>query len=253
LPDVLTISFSTTDLVGHAFGPDSPELMDIFLNLNKSVSRLMKELDSKFKRDEVLYIVSADHGVQSAPEVLARAGRTGGRFNPSESVKSLEAQLVKIWGQGPWINAIVTGEIHFNEAVFNRNKKKFSEAVELLNKAPKIMGIHKFILLDPKLTEGQKTLSLYHKGLYPERSGQVLIQFNEGWTLDPWNVASHGTAHPDDVRIPLIFSGWRVRSGVRLKTAASADDAVPTVLSGLGLKLPKNVTGQSHAQDVFIP
>ena len=247
-PDLLTLSVSTPDLVGHAFGPESPEVMDIYLNLNKSVERFKASLSHTLGADQVLFVISSDHGVQSLPEVRLSQGASSGRMIVKELQSSLEKALAQAWGEGPWIQALITGEIHFKRESFEKQKKSLSDAVALLREHVKsIPGARGLVSRDEILKGGTPELDLYRRGHDPERSGDAVVLLQAGWVQDSRNAANHGTAFDEDSRIPILFSGWQIRQGVEVTEIARADDIAPTVLGLLGIAKAPFMTGRSFS------
>src|SRR5574342_34332 len=84
--DLLGISFSTPDLVGHAFGPDSQEVQDIYAQLDRTIGTLLTQLDRRVGRGEYVVALTGDHGVNRLPEQLAAAGKGGGRLKVPQIV-----------------------------------------------------------------------------------------------------------------------------------------------------------------------
>jgi arylsulfatase A-like enzyme len=247
-PDLLTISFSTPDLVGHAFGPESPELMDIYLNLNRSIERLRKELHSALGEQNILFVFSSDHGVQPMPEVSQARGATAGRMVSKDIKANLEKVLREKWGEGPWIADLVTAEIHFRQETFTKNKKTTAEALSLLQDYFKsIKGVRGLLTRADIVNAATPEAEHYKRGHNPERSGEAVILLEKGWLLDSRNAATHGTAFDDDTRIPVVFSGWSVRPRFEIKDKARADDVAPTILELVGAKVTPSMTGKSFA------
>jgi len=247
-PDLLTISFSTPDLVGHAFGPESPELMDIYLNLNRSVERLKNKLHKRLGEQNILFVYSSDHGVQPMPEVIQSRGAVAGRMVSKDIKASLEKVLADKWGEGPWIADLVTGEIHFSKETFVKNKKSSAEALALLKDTLKsFKGVRGLLTREDIMQATSAEIEHYKRGHDPERSGEAVILLEKGWLLDSRNAASHATAFDDDTRIPIVFSGWNVRPGFEIKDTARADDVAPTILELVGAKVTTQMTGRSFA------
>jgi arylsulfatase A-like enzyme len=250
-PDLLTISFSSTDLVGHAFGPDSPELMDIYLNLNRSVERLKNELHKTLGEKSILFVYSSDHGVQPMPEVSQSRGTLAGRMVSKDTKADLEKALREKWGEGPWIADLVTGEIHFRQETFEKNKKSTSEALILLKDyLKKVKGVRGLLTRSEILAAANPEAEHYKRGHDPKRSGEAVILLEKGWQLDSRNAATHATAFDDDTRIPIVFSGWNVRAGFEIKDDARADDVAPTILELVGAKKAPFMTGRSFAERI---
>ncbi|NBX18734.1 MAG: hypothetical protein EBR09_15380 [Proteobacteria bacterium] len=251
-PDLLTISFSSTDLVGHTFGPESPELMDIYLNLNATVERLKVELEKSLGNAELLYVFSSDHGVQSLPEVLLDQGQSAGRLVSKDMRTSAENILQAAWGEGPWISAIVTNEIHLRRDTLSKKQKSVNDAVALLKIGLKSHeGIRGFLSRDEIVSGQTPETEHYRRGLHTERSGDAVILLNKGWLVDKRNAANHGTAFDEDTRIPIVFSGWNIKNGITVSKAARADDVAPTILGLIGSPRPAAMTGQSFAAELI--
>lgn len=244
-PDLLTVSFSTTDLVGHTFGGESPELMDTFLQLNKSVEQLMTQLEQKLGRGQVLFVLSADHGVQPLPEVLQARGEKVERLTKDAVIAAVESELTKRFGPGPWVETISTGELYFKEKTVQERKVKSSELIKVARAALiQLPGVRAVLseedLRNPRTAEAK----LYARGHDSSRSGDLKILTQPGWLWGNYNAANHGTAYDDDTRIPLIFSGWKIaKPGVRSREVY-ADDVAPSILALLGVKPPPFMTGR---------
>lgn len=252
-PDLLTVSFSTPDLVGHSFGGESPELMDIYINLNRSVGRLMRELDNRLGRQSVLYVVSSDHGVQTLPEVLRSRGVELGKLDKDSVVGAGEAALRARFGEGQWIDSISTSEVYLRTATLDKYKVSRAEAAAVLSSAlSKIDGI-RGVLSEADLTNA-KTLeaSLFARGHDPQRSGDLKILTHAGWLWGNYVAANHGTAFDEDTRIPIIFSGWKIPRGKVINKEVFADDVAPTLLGLLGHAAPTWMTGRSLVRDLSL-
>ena len=86
-PDLLCVSFSSNDLVGHSWGPDSQEVLDVTLRSDQQLKRLLEELDQTVGKENYVLTISADHGVCPLPEVLKAKGVDAGRVLPDDLVK----------------------------------------------------------------------------------------------------------------------------------------------------------------------
>lgn len=250
-PDLLTISFSTPDLVGHAFGGESPELMDSYVNLNRSLARLIDEVERLFGKDKVLFVLSADHGVQPLPEVLAAQGKKVERLKADVVVAALEAELSRLLGQGPWVETISTSQIYFNHGTMTSRNinpgRLFELAKGILLKTPGVRDV----LGESEMIAGKSLEArLYLRGHDSTRSGDLKILTQPGWLWGNYNAANHGTAYDDDTRIPVIFSGWTVKKGRANNQEFFADDVAPTILGVLGHAVPSSMTGRSFAREV---
>src|SRR5436309_10143303 len=78
-PDLLTLSFSSNDLIGHCWGPDSQEVLDITLRTDRTIKELLDYLDEKVGKGQYVFALSADHGICPIPEVSLTQGKDAGR------------------------------------------------------------------------------------------------------------------------------------------------------------------------------
>src|SRR6185503_399640 len=105
--DYLAVSFSELDTTGHNFGPDSHEVQDVLLRLDRSIGELLAHLDARLGKGRYVVAVTGDHGVAPLPERLKRQGKDAGRVNLKPLTIELEAALNARWGKGTYLSKIV--------------------------------------------------------------------------------------------------------------------------------------------------
>jgi hypothetical protein len=252
-PDLLTISFSTPDLVGHGFGPESLEHFDIYLNLNKSIERLRSELENRLGSGTVLFVQTSDHGVQMMPEVTsATSGAAAGRVSLQGIKSSMEEFLNHTFGGGTWIDAVVNGEIYLNLETLKQNKKTGREVFEKLKEySIQEKGLRGVLGRDEILSGGSEEIELIRRGHNAKRSGDGILLLEKGWLVDNSVAGNHGTTNDDDTRIPLVFYGWKIPAGKEIKTPVIASDIAPTILELIGVKKGMQMTGNSRSQAIM--
>ena len=101
--DLVSISLSSTDLAGHSFGPDSPEMRDLNIQTDRMLGQFFQYLDKRFRPGAVLVAFTADHGVAPLPELQAQRRMPGGRLPEVTLRKAAEAALSAKFGEGKWI------------------------------------------------------------------------------------------------------------------------------------------------------
>jgi predicted AlkP superfamily pyrophosphatase or phosphodiesterase len=106
--DLLAIGFTSNDAVGHAYGPDSPEIADEQIRLDRTLGCMIEMVTTRLGSDNVLWVLSADHGVEPVPEAeqQLRGNRAARRIPFSDAIKSIETQLsaiFKISGEMHWL------------------------------------------------------------------------------------------------------------------------------------------------------
>src|SRR6478752_1715296 len=112
--DFLALSFSSTDYVGHQFGPNSVEIEDTYLRLDQDLAELLEFLDKQFGKKNVLVFLTADHGAAHVPSFLKSRKLPAGSNSPALLRDSLEKNLQKEFGPGTWISAYVNQQVYLN-------------------------------------------------------------------------------------------------------------------------------------------
>jgi predicted AlkP superfamily pyrophosphatase or phosphodiesterase len=121
--DLLAVSFSGPDIVGHSFGPRSQEVQDMYVNLDRTIGALLDRLDATVGRGRWVAALTSDHGVTAIPEQVAAEGKDAGRVNSSTIVTTVEQNLRSPLGPGGHVAAIVNGEIYFDPGVYAKLQK----------------------------------------------------------------------------------------------------------------------------------
>ena len=121
--DVLAVSFSSPDLVGHAFGPRSHEVQDMYAHLDKTIGTLFDQLDALVGKDQWVVGLTADHGVTPIPEQLVAEGKDAGRINGGALVDAIEQVLKPALGEGRHVTVLNTNDIYFEPGVYDKIRK----------------------------------------------------------------------------------------------------------------------------------
>ena len=251
--DLLTISFSSTDYIGHSFGPNSIEAEDGMLRLDKDLGALLDYLDTKVGKGQYTVFLSADHGVVQAPEFSNEHKLPGGRFYIGNLVKTLNAELATKYKMGPMIlssdnyqlaldhNKIDSAGINESELLSWLEKRLYQEPgidrafpLEKLNTVPLPATIRKMI----------------NNGYYPRRSGDLQMILKPGY-IDAYSSTgtTHGLWNPYDAHIPLLWYGWGIRAGKSNKEVYMTDIA-PTLAALLHIQMPSGCIGEP-LQDIL--
>jgi predicted AlkP superfamily pyrophosphatase or phosphodiesterase len=236
--DFLGVSFSTLDVVGHAYGPRSHEVQDVLVRLDATIGRLLEFLDKKVGAGKYVVALSADHGVADVPEQVPNAGRV----NAATVRATIEAAAkTALGGEGPFIAAASGGDIYFKPDVYGRLKKDPAALRQVIDAALKIPGVARVIQSDeiaPSAARASKDPIIRAAALsyFPGRSGDLLIVQKESWILSAAGT-THGTPYPYDRQVPVILYGARIKRGIRKEPAMPADIA-PTLASLLDVRLP---------------
>jgi predicted AlkP superfamily pyrophosphatase or phosphodiesterase len=249
--DFIALSFSSTDYVGHAVGPNAVELEDIYLRLDRNIENILKSLDEKVGKGNYTVFLTADHAVAEIPQYLRDNKVPAGYFNEANVRANLEAYLLKYFPGREIIEDMSNDQIFLNTNAFNGDLK--SSGVDLLIATELIIkylmameGVANVYsennMRQGSFTEGG-TKGMYIRGYHPKRSGDILIVLEPGWFESTRVTGStHGSTYTYDTHVPVIFFGKDIKAGnsVRYHTIT---DIAPTLSMLLNIKLPSACTG----------
>jgi predicted AlkP superfamily pyrophosphatase or phosphodiesterase len=236
--DVLAVSFSTPDMVGHAFGPRSHEVADIFAHLDRTIGVLFDELDAQVGKGRWVAGLSADHGVTPIPEQLLAEGRDAGRISGGAIIDAVNQALQSTLGPGRHVTALSTNDLYFEPGVYDKMRRTpaaITAALAAITARPGVQRVFRSEdLRDPAAAKDtlQRAAALSY---FPGRSGDLVIATKPGWMISAAGT-THGSASPDDQRVPLLFLGHGVKPGKYQRPATPADLA-PTLASIAGVSL----------------
>jgi hypothetical protein len=247
--DLLAVSFSANDYVGHAAGPDSPEVKEVSIQTDRVIGKLFSFLDAAVGMGNVLVILTADHGVAPVPEVNEARRMPGGRMPPGVVRKAVEAALIDKYGAGQWMLNASDTAFYFNRE-FIRQKKLDAVDVER-TAAEAVRGVaHVFrVYTREMLLNGTVDLQVGRRvmnGFYAPRSPDLYV------LLEPyWIYGSKGTTHSTtfsyDAHVPVIFMGPGIKAR-RFDEEISVNDVAPTLATYLDIETPSGSVGRCLAE-----
>jgi arylsulfatase A-like enzyme len=238
--DLLGVSFSALDYVGHDFGPNSHEVQDTLVRLDRTIGRFLAALDTTIGRDGYTLGLSADHGVGDIPEAAIAAGRDAGRLLGPEVRKIAEDAMVKAHGPGPHVAHVEYTELYLTEPARKRaaaNPATLQPLIDALSKQPGVLRVIPTAGLEHKRTSSDPIERAAALGYFPGESGDVEVLLKQNWINSESSAATHGTLHPYDRHVPVLFFGKGIREG-RYRDAASPADLAPTLASIVKLPMP---------------
>jgi hypothetical protein len=223
--DFLAISFSSTDYVGHSFGPQSVELEDTYLRLDQDIAEILTYLDKNYGKDQVLVFLTADHAVAEIPGYLNSKKMPGGVFERVKAMADIKKATQEAFGQADLIIGEDNSQLYFNKAALikmNIDREKLIQVVKQSLK--KQAGFQE--LIDLQNIEGVNLNNLYadliRNGYNPDRSGDVMILLKPQWFMGGKTGTTHSTLYAYDTHVPLVFYGWKVKpSEVTERTSIS--------------------------------
>jgi arylsulfatase A-like enzyme len=244
--DLLAVSFSSNDYVGHAVGPDAPEVRDISIRTDRLLGRLFDFIDQRVGAGNTLVVLTADHGVAPVPEVNQARKMPGGRLSEVAMLGAVTEALTAKYGEGKWIAGGSEGTLYLNRQLI-RDKKLEPAAVERTVAAVLLEQPHVFrVYTRTQLAHGEVTGDDLDKavlrGFYEQRSGDVMV-VQEPYYLFGASGTSHSTPFNYDSHVPIVFMGEGIRAGEYDEKIAE-NDIAPTLATILRVEEPSGSIGR---------
>jgi predicted AlkP superfamily pyrophosphatase or phosphodiesterase len=242
--DFLAISFSSPDYIGHAFGPNSIEIEDMYLRLDRDMADFLKYLDAKIGKGQYLLFLTADHGVAHIPGFAKENKIPAGAIDDAEIRKAINERVQKRFNISNTVEAIINYQLYLNNSVITpANRSEIREFIkqELLT-FPSITAAFDLdnVAIAPV---PDKIRSMAVNGYNQKRSGDIQFTFNPQW-FDGWQTGTtHGVWNPYDSHIPLLWFGWNIKQGKSNKEVYMTDIA-PTLAALLKIQMPNATIGK---------
>jgi predicted AlkP superfamily pyrophosphatase or phosphodiesterase len=253
ITDFLGVSFSSTDYVGHFFGPSSLESEDNILQLDRTLASLFSYIDKNIGLDNTLIVLSADHGSPEAPGYLESLGIPTGNVSPDSWDKqpAIDRIRSKFGIKGKLIEGYDHPYIYLtNEIISNPDIDLFALEAAIADELVRFPGVS-FAIPSTALERGtfpnNQLTSAVSKNYHPKRSGNIYVVFNPGWfinDLDGLSVAVvHGSPWRYDTYVPIIFAGYGIKPQVVSRRVYTVDVAL-TLATIVGTKPPSGASGE---------
>ena len=253
ITDFLAISFSSTDYVGHLFGPSSLEAEDNMLRLDKTLANLFSFIDKEVGLENTLIVLSADHGGAEAPGYLKSMGINSGFVSPSNWDKEPAIErLKKQFGIGQeLILDFFPPYVYLNHDVINEKGLDLKEVQNVISRElMKIEGVSLAVSSESLRSNDMPDTYLYNKALRNfnyKRSGDILILLSPQYFFNDFDgeivAASHGGPWMYDSYVPVIFAGWKLK-GKEVNRRIEPKDIAITLSNLMGTKPPSGADGE---------
>ena len=231
--DMLCISFSSTDYVGHAFGPKSVELEDVYIRLDQDISELLIFLDTKIGKGNYTLFLTADHGAAENPAFLQSEKINAGYVNGKGLEKKIKQELYKQYGDS-LVLKYVNQQLYLNDSVLAAKKiDKFSVEKFCVQFFLSQAEISDAICSDQLILQTQSDMlfkSMIQRGFHTKRSGDVWVMYKPGYIDYDKTGTTHGTAFSYDTHVPIIFFGKGIQKGNSLRQIFITDIAATICL-----------------------
>lgn len=244
--DFLAVSFSSTDYVGHAFGPSSIELEDTYLRLDRDLAAFFTHLDNEIGKGEYLVFLTADHGVADVVRYMQQERVPAGSLNTRFVLTQLKGYTNEKYGEGDWIENFSNEQLFLNhQLIREKGQDLLAMQHDIADFLLRFEGVKEtytaHAMKSYEYTLGRK--SLLQMGFNHKASGDVLVILDAAWLTDSSRGTTHGTGFTYDTHVPIVFYGWGIKAGSSSRYATITDIA-PTLAMILKTRLPNGATGQ---------
>jgi predicted AlkP superfamily pyrophosphatase or phosphodiesterase len=244
--DVLAISYSSNDYVGHALGPDDPAVRDMSIRTDQVLGRLFEKIEQSIGAGNMLVVLTADHGVAPVPEVNQSRRMPGGRISEPFLARQMAAALTERFGPGEWLLPSPASMPYFNlKTIKQHNLDRAAVekvAAEVAAHFPHIARVYTRSQLMSGTVPLDDISRAVSVGFYAARSGDLLV-LQEPYYLFDATGTSHGTPYEYDNHVPVIFMGPGIKAGVYSQKTA-VNDIAPTLAQILGVAKPAGASGR---------
>jgi predicted AlkP superfamily pyrophosphatase or phosphodiesterase len=253
VPDLLAINLSSNDYIGHAFGPDSPEVLDAAVRTDRQLAAFFEFLDQAVPGGlaRVLLAVTADHGVAPVPGAAREARLPAGAFDEAALTAAAEHALAAAYGPGKWLTALVESNLYLDLAALDAHQIPHAAAEEIAAAAiARLPGIYaaygRARILEGRLPRTDVAERI-QRSFHPRLSGDVVVVSEPFWVPGKLSGTTHGSPYAYDTQVPLLLAGPGIRAG-RFAGRVSTLDLAPTLADILGVLQPAGCEGRVLAE-----
>ncbi|BBO74829.1 alkaline phosphatase family protein [Desulfosarcina widdelii] len=252
IPDYLSISFSSTDYIGHIFGPGSLESEDNLLRLDKTLSELLAFVDQQIGLDNTLIVLSADHGAAEAPAQLNEFGINARIFEADklDKEKAIETIKAKYGIAEELVSGFEHPYLYLDHDVLRKHKLDVDEvsrtiAAELTTFDGVAYAVPSIDLIEGKMPDTRLYRQIL-RNFNPKRSGDIYLVLEPQWFVAEFEgltvASTHGSPWRYDTFVPIIFSGNGLTARTVFREVQTVDIAL-TLSKYLRIKAPSGATG----------
>ena len=244
--DFLSVSFSSTDYVGHQFGTNAIETQDTYLRLDKDLEEFIAFLEKQIGRDNFIIFLTADHGGAHNAAYLQSVKIPAGYIDEKMISDSMKAHLMSVYGDS-LVRSYSNQQFFFNHDAMAKKKLKLKEvSMEAVRYSLTLEGVANAYTLFDIMAASQSAdfaLSRIYMGYNDVRSGDVVLNYLPAYLDYQKTGTTHGAAYTYDTHVPLIWYGWKISAGASYEPV-NISDIAPTISSFLDIAFPNGCVGQ---------
>jgi len=251
ITDFLTVSFSSTDYVGHLTGPRSVETQDTYLRLDKTIADFLAYLDKTVGKDNYLIFLTADHAGAENVNFLKDNKYEVNSVEPKEITKGLSKFSIDAYGDNLVLN-YSNFNLYFNKDIIKNKgldlskvKQSFKEYLMTQNQVKRVYTEEEIL----GSTGNDFYLNFISNGYDPNQNGDLVILDKPGYIEYKGTGTSHGTPYSYDTHVPAIFYGWHIKHG-ESHDRKVITQIIPTIAQMIKIPFP-NGTEANVLTEVF--
>ncbi len=246
--DLLAVSFSQIDAIGHSYGPDSHELMDSMLRLDRVLAALLDRIDREVGLKNCVVVLTADHGVSPMPELAPGhpPGRVKGADLDAVGIRALDTAYGALPAGDTWL-VRDNAAYHLRPAALAAKKISAHDAALVLQKAfralPSVAEAYTRDELLAAPPEGDNVLAMTRRSYNESRGRDLVLVLKPYHFLARATGSTHGSPYDYDTHVPLLWFGAGVPKSIHTENVG-VDDIAPTLSALLGIPAPPDAHGR---------
>ncbi|MBS1647193.1 MAG: alkaline phosphatase family protein [Bacteroidetes bacterium] len=243
--DLLCVSFSSTDYIGHSFAPKSIEVEDAYIQLDKDLEDFLLYLDTKIGKDQYTVFLTADHGASENVLYLQSKKIPAGIVNKKEIEKKIKGALYQAFSDS-LVLKYVNQQVYLNDSIiYAKHMDKFlieKHCAQVLRSIPEVQDVFCSEQLFLQTQNDMLQKALAQRGFNGQRSGDVLVVYKPGFVEYGATGTTHGSSYSYDTHVPLLFFGNGIVKGHSTRSIFITDIA-STICQLLNIPYPNGNIG----------
>ena len=249
ITDLLAVSYSSPDLLGHRTGPRALEVEDMYLRLDRELARLLKALDERVGAGRYTVFLTADPGAVDVPAYLRDLGGSAGYVPTVRLEAAIERAIAARHGDGDWVRRMMNDQVWLNDSLLAARKTDPAAMRRLA--ADALLAdtlVAEALTADDlvRLSYPDGVRAMIQRGFMPARSGDICYALRPGFfEREDWSDGrgtTHGSPWTYDTHVPILFYGTGIRPGEVVRRT-SITDIAPTLAVLLGTAFPDACSG----------
>ncbi len=245
ITDFLTVSFSSTDYVGHTFGPRSMELQDTYLRLDQTIAQFLNYLDKTVGKDNYLLFLTADHAGAENPNYLKDNKYSVKNIPSKDIVDALKKHSNETFGSDLILD-YSNFNLFFNKEIIKQKGLELTKVKQSFKDFLMTQEQVKRVYTEEEILASSGDdyfLSFISKGYDPKQHGDIVILDKTGYMQYQATGTTHGSPNSYDTHVPLLFYGWQVPKG-ELHTKKYITQIAPTLSQMLKIPFPNGTESE---------